>query len=71
MELPLVKITLGELGVELFSFQEIKDYTEMTFVIILRARIDENVIDEDDDELVKIWAANTIHEIHEHCRRIS
>ncbi|MFS8031537.1 hypothetical protein Hanom_Chr17g01547061 [Helianthus anomalus] len=38
----------------------------MTFMIGLRFRINENIVNEDNHETIQVRLTNTIHEIHEH-----
>ncbi|GJZ62242.1 hypothetical protein Tco_0618379 [Tanacetum coccineum] len=43
----------------------------MNFMLLFRLRIDLDVVNEDDDKLVKIWLTYVVHKNHEYCRSIS
>ncbi|KAK4724128.1 hypothetical protein R3W88_026907 [Solanum pinnatisectum] len=58
-------------GIKLLIFENLKDYSEMTSMILFIPRIKEYVINEDDNKHVKIWLKYSLHKIHEHCRSIS
>nr|GFA03571.1 hypothetical protein [Tanacetum cinerariifolium] len=44
-----------------------KNRLKMFFVILLVLGVDEDIINKDNHELIQIWLAHSIHEIHEYC----
>ena len=59
-----LEFTLGEFRVHLMITEALKDNTQMLFMLCLVLGIDQNVIDENHDELVKFWHEYRVHEIH-------
>ncbi|MFS7889171.1 hypothetical protein Hanom_Chr00s000003g01603831 [Helianthus anomalus] len=64
------KFTLGEFGKKLLFLQEFQSKTKMFLVISSRLRINQDIINENDDELIQIRLADPIHQVHENSRSI-
>lgn len=47
--------------------QQLQSNPKMLLVLLLRLRINENVVDEYYNELVQVRSENPIHHIHEEC----
>ncbi|KAJ0521432.1 hypothetical protein HanIR_Chr10g0470831 [Helianthus annuus] len=65
------ELTLRKFGIELFLMKQLQNTSKMLLMVSLVLRIDENVVDEDDDKFIQIRLAEAIHEIHECGRCVS
>ena len=43
----------------------------MISVLFLAPRVDEYIVNEDDDELIQVWTTHPIHQVHEYCGGVS
>ena len=60
-----LELTLGELGVKTVFSKSGQNQPEMFIMLFVGFRIDEDVIDVDNDELVEIIHEDRVHEPHE------
>ena len=60
-----LEFTLGEFRKQLMISEALKNNTQMLFMFYLVLGIDQNVIDENHDKLVKFRHEYRVHEIHE------
>ncbi|MFS7910816.1 hypothetical protein Hanom_Chr02g00110631 [Helianthus anomalus] len=65
------EVTFRELGVQLFIAKEFENKTQVLFILLLTFRVDQNVVDKHNYELVEIRLAHSVHEIHENHMRVS
>ena len=61
------KLILAEFCIQSILPKDLQRNSQMSFMLFYRARIDQNIIDEDDDELIQIGPEHPIHQVHE-CR---
>src|SRR6266487_6340879 len=61
------KLTLTEFGIKLLLSQNIKNNPQMLCMLLRILRVDQNIINEDYYEFMKIRLKNSIHIIHEYC----
>src|SRR3954466_13979118 len=59
------KFTLAEFGIQLMLSKLLKYQTQMSFMLFFALGVDQNVIDENDNKLVKELRENLVHHIHE------
>ncbi|MFS7904768.1 hypothetical protein Hanom_Chr01g00039891 [Helianthus anomalus] len=71
MDFSKPEVAFRELGVQLFIAKEFENESQMLFMLLLTFRVDQNVVDKHNHELVEVRLARSVHEIHENRRRIS
>src|SRR3954463_7614726 len=59
------EFTLAEFGIQLMLCKFLKYQTQMSFMLFFGLGVDQNVIDENDNELVKELHEHLVHHIHE------
>ena len=59
------KFTFSELCVELMLSQHFHHHLQMLYMLFLGPRIDQDIVDEHDDELVQIFLEHSVHQVHE------
>ena len=61
------KFAFAELGMQLVVSQNLQNDPQMILMLLLRLRVDKNVINEDCNQLIQIGLEYLMHEIHECC----
>ena len=64
------ELALGDLGVQLVGRQPLQHALDVPLVLLQRAAVDEDVVEEDEHELVQLLAEGVLHERHEGRRRV-
>jgi hypothetical protein len=59
------ELTFVVFSIDLMISQSLKHNAEMLFILFLAIRIDQDVINEDHDKLVKLCHEYRVHQIHE------
>jgi hypothetical protein len=62
--------TLAEFGIELMVSKSLQNNTEMPHMLFFTLRIDQDVVNEDNDKLVQLRHEYRVHQVHEMCRNI-
>ncbi|MFS7981277.1 hypothetical protein Hanom_Chr10g00949091 [Helianthus anomalus] len=65
------EVTFRELGVQLFIAKEFENKRQVLFMLLLTFRVDQNVVDKHNYELVEVRLAHSVHEIHVNRRHVS
>src|SRR3954466_13461257 len=60
-----LEFTLAEFGIQLMLPKLLKYQTQMLFMLFIALGVDQNVIDENDNKLVKKFHEHLVHHIHE------
>jgi hypothetical protein len=67
---PQSESTLAEFGIELMALKSLQNNAEMLCMLFFTLGIDQDVINEDNDKLVKLRHEYGVHQVHKMCRSI-
>ena len=60
-----LKFTFAELGIQLMVLECLKKNPQMILMLLLRLRVDQDVVNKDHNKLIQIGLEYPMHEIHE------
>ncbi|KAJ0548769.1 hypothetical protein HanIR_Chr08g0387521 [Helianthus annuus] len=70
MDFAKPEVTFQKFGVQLLCSKEFQNKPQVMFVFLLTLRIDQDVVDEYNNELIQVRLAHSVHKIHEDRRCI-
>ncbi|CAA0821506.1 cysteine-rich RLK (RECEPTOR-like protein kinase) 8, partial [Striga hermonthica] len=65
------ELAFGEFCKQIFSSEGFYNHSQMLLVLLLALRVDKNIVNKDNNELIEVGMEDTVHEVHENSWRIA